>query len=124
MPRTRPELSPAQLEAVHHISGPMLVRAGAGTGKTTVMVERMSQLISNKHATAPEILATTFTIEAAQEIRQRVREALGKSGEGVRCGTFHGVCNDILRANNAGFDLLDKENLWVYLRRMIDARQL
>jgi ATP-dependent DNA helicase UvrD/PcrA len=125
----RRRLNPKQELAVSHLHGPMLVRAGAGTGKTTVLVERISRLIVEKHATPEQILAVTYTEEAAREMAERAKKQieakLGRgSAEGLRTSTFHAACQGILKRNHAEFEVLDKQNLWVYLRRQLDQRRL
>jgi DNA helicase-2/ATP-dependent DNA helicase PcrA len=107
----------------------MLVRAGAGTGETTVLVERISRLIVEKYATPEQILAVTYTEEAAREMAERakrdIEQKLGAgSAEGLRTSTFHAACHKILERNDAAFEVLDKQNLWVYLRRQLDQRRL
>ena len=112
--------NPAQGEAIYHVHGPMLVLAGAGTGKTSVLVHRIVNLISTGHARPDEIMAVTFTNKAAGEIRERVTEQLGsKHARKVRTCTFHGYCNELLKASGFEFGLLTKEDLWVYLRQRI-----
>lgn len=90
-------LNPAQKEAVTTLSGPLLVLAGAGTGKTRVVTARIAELI--RHGTPPErILAVTFTNKAAQEMQQRVAAMLGKrQQQRPRVSTFHAHCLQILR---------------------------
>src|SRR5438105_11195213 len=70
-----------QRQAIEHVQGPMLVVAGAGTGKTTVVTRRIAHLIREGHASPNEILALTYTLNAAQEMRERVRKELGRSEE-------------------------------------------
>ena len=95
----------------------MLVVAGAGTGKTAVLVERVARLIEAGHAQPEEILAVTYTVEAAAELRQRVGERLGDSrANDLRARTFHAHALDLLNAAGKGFDVLDERDLWVYLR--------
>ena len=75
----------------------MLVIAGAGTGKTTVLTKRIARLVREGHARPDEVLAVTYTKNAAQEMRQRVQEELrGTSLSGLRIATFHEYCNDLL----------------------------
>src|SRR5947209_11756812 len=134
MPKAAPvavrrPLNPKQELAVAHLGGPMLVRAGAGTGKTTVLVERISRLIVGKHATPEQILAVTYTEEAAREMGERARRQIESklgpgSAAGLRTSTFHAACQGILKRNDATFEVLDKENLWVYLRRQLDQRRV
>jgi DNA helicase II / ATP-dependent DNA helicase PcrA len=116
---------PQQREAIEHVHGPMLVVAGAGTGKTSVLTRRISRLISGGHAGADEILALTYTINAANEMRQRVeRELRGTDVKGLRVCTFHGYCNDLLIQSRRDFRVLDDPQLWIFLRRNIRELRL
>ena len=105
-----------QREAIEHIHGPVLVVAGAGTGKTSVLVQRIAHLAEAGHARPDEILALTYTKNAATEMRERVRALLG---EGVRAATFHDCCLDLLKRAGQDFGVLDDADLWIYLRRRI-----
>ena len=93
------ELNPGQHDAVHTLSGPLLVLAGAGTGKTRVVMRRLVELI--RHGTRPSrILAVTFTNKAAKEMQERAEEMLGKRlDEKPEISTFHSLCVRILRRN-------------------------
>ena len=98
----------------------MLVVAGAGTGKTSVLAERIARLLREGHARADEILALTFTDNAANEMSARVQKALaGRDCAGLRAMTFHAYCFGLLERAGKGFRLLTKEDLWVYLRLRI-----
>lgn len=109
-----------QLQAIEHVRGPMLVVAGAGTGKTTVLVERMARLVRDGQARPDEILALTFTDKAAGEMSARVRQALaGKDCSGLRALTFHAYCYSLLERAGKAFGLLTPQDLWVYWRRHI-----
>ncbi len=94
---TRMDLNPAQLEAVTTLSGPLLVLAGAGTGKTRVVTYRIARLI--KRRTKPQrILAVTFTNKAATEMQQRAAELIGRrTKEKPEISTFHSLCVRVLR---------------------------
>ena len=106
-----------QRKAIGHITGPMLVVAGAGTGKTSVLTHRIEHLIRGGHAQPDEILALTYTRNSAQEMRDRVRKLLG--GKTVHATTFHDYCLDLLRRAGRDFGVLDEQDLWIYLRRRI-----
>ena len=109
-----------QREAIEHVQGPMVVLAGAGTGKTTVLIQRIARLIREGHARPDEILALTYTENAAAEMQQRVQlELKGTAIEGLQACTFHAWCNGLLQRRRAGFQVLDDKDLWVFLRRRI-----
>jgi DNA helicase-2/ATP-dependent DNA helicase PcrA len=91
-------LNPPQREAVTHGDGPLLILAGAGSGKTRVLTHRIAWLVYTSRARAGEILAITFTNKAAQEMRERVELLLGRSTRGMWVMTFHSACARILRA--------------------------
>jgi len=92
------KLNKEQVEAVRHKKGPLLVIAGAGTGKTTVITERIKYLIFNKLAKPSEILALTFTEKAAREMEERVDVAMPYGYTQMWISTFHSFCDRILRA--------------------------
>jgi len=109
-----------QREAIEHVHGPMLVVAGAGTGKTTVLTRRIAALIRNGHALPSEILALTYTDNAAREMRERVKAELqGKDVSALRAVTFHAYCNELLKSHGRGFKVLDEKDLWIFLRRQL-----
>ncbi len=112
-------LNPAQRRAVEHVHGPMLVVAGAGTGKTTVLTERISYLVTKGHARADEILAVTYTEEAAREMRERVAAKLGAGSADLQTQTFHAYCFGLLKRAGKDFEVLDEQDLWIYLRRRV-----
>src|SRR6187200_2282471 len=91
------DLNPAQREAVLHTEGPLLVIAGAGSGKTRVLTYRVAHLINAVGAKPNEILAITFTNKAAGEMKERLQRLLGPSGRGLWILTFHAACGRILR---------------------------
>jgi DNA helicase-2/ATP-dependent DNA helicase PcrA len=114
------ELDERQREAIDHVSGPMLVVAGAGTGKTTVLIHRIARLVRQGHARPNEILAVTYTKNAVQEIRDRVRDELrGTDVSSLQIATFHEYCNDLLGRYDMQFGVLDDQDLWIYLRKRI-----
>jgi DNA helicase-2/ATP-dependent DNA helicase PcrA len=114
-----------QQEAIGHVHGPMVVIAGAGTGKTTVLIQRIANLIRQGHARPDEILALTYADNAAAEMQQRVRlELKGTNLDGLQTCTFHAWCNNLLHRRGASFQLLDEKDLWVYLRRRMRELRL
>lgn len=90
-------LNPEQVEAVNHNVGPMLILAGAGSGKTTVLVSRTGRLIDEKIVYPEQICVLTFTNKAARELKKRVSEKLGKVAQKIWAGTFHSFGLEILR---------------------------
>jgi DNA helicase-2/ATP-dependent DNA helicase PcrA len=108
-----------QRQAIEHVRGPMLVLAGAGTGKTTVLVERIAWLVEQKHARPEEVLAITFTDNAADELKARVEKRLRRKTQ-IFAGTFHAYCLGILKRAGQDFNLLLPEDVFVFLRQRID----
>ena len=98
----------------------MLVVAGAGTGKTAVLVERVARLIEGGHARPEEVVAVTYTLEAAAELRQRVEQRVGAvHAKTLRADTIHGFANQLIQGAGRGFQVLDERDLYVYLRRRL-----
>jgi DNA helicase-2/ATP-dependent DNA helicase PcrA len=116
--------NPKQKQAIEHALGPMLVLAGAGTGKTTVLVERIAWLIEQGHAKPEEILAITFTDNAADELKARVEKRLRRKALMLKttifAGTFHAYCLGVLKRAGQDFNLLLPEDVYVFLRQRID----
>lgn len=93
------KLNDKQKEAVVTTEGPVLVLAGAGSGKTTVLVNRIAYIISKKHVSPKNIIAITFTNKAANEMKSRIEAIIGDNSEGMWVSTFHSACVRILRRN-------------------------
>ncbi|WP_283805229.1 ATP-dependent helicase [Mucispirillum schaedleri] len=120
-------LNERQAEAVKTTEGPVLVLAGAGTGKTRVITYRIAHLIVNKEVSAGNILAVTFTNKAAGEMKSRLHELIGGLANGVWMGTFHSICLGILRNETeyAGlpksFSIVDQEDRLAIIRQIIKS---
>ena len=121
-------LNPAQREAVEHVSGPLLVLAGAGSGKTRVLTVRIARLI-DEHGVPPwKIFAVTFTNKAANEMKQRVGRLLGKDPSGLWIGTFHSLSARILRREAAllgftsNFTIYDEDDRLALIKRLMEQR--
>src|SRR5258708_3782994 len=116
---------PQQQQAIEHVTGPMLVVAGAGTGKTTVLIRRIAHLVREEHIRPDEILALTYTDNAAKEMLERAQHELrGSNAEGLQVSTFHAYCNNLLIRSERSFGVLDDKQLWIFLRRNIRELKL
>src|SRR5271155_4301295 len=112
------KLNEAQRRAITHGEGPLLVIAGAGTGKTRVITERIKHLLFSDDALLGEnILALTFTNKAAGEMRSRVTKSTGERGKGVTIETFHSFCQGLLKEIAPDRRVLEKVDHWILLRR-------
>ena len=99
-------LNDAQKEAVLHLDGPLLIVAGAGSGKTKVLTSRIANIIREKKAFPNQVLAVTFTNKAAKEMQNRVSKILGSTAVGLSwLGTFHSICAKLLRKHASAANL-------------------
>lgn len=119
-------LNPEQIEAVNHINGPVLVLAGAGTGKTRVLTTRLAHILATGNAFPNQILAVTFTNKAAHEMKERVGAIIGDAVENMFwLGTFHSICVKILRRHadlvglGTNFTILDQDDQLRLLKQII-----
>jgi DNA helicase-2/ATP-dependent DNA helicase PcrA len=129
-PESRPErgddgLNAQQRAAVRHGEGPLVVVAGAGTGKTRVITERVVHLLETQpDLTGQQILALTYTDKAAGEMRSRITRAAGERAKGLTVSTFHSFCNSLLQETNPTLRLIDEVDHWILLRRNLAKLQL
>ncbi len=121
-------LNAAQREAVERLDGPVLMLAGAGTGKTRALTTRIAHLLNSGRARPNEILAVTFTNKAAREMKERVGALLGQTVEGMPwLGTFHAICVKMLRRHaelvglKSNFTILDTDDQIRLLKQLITA---
>ena len=123
-------LNAEQREAVETVDGPLLVLAGAGTGKTRVLTTRFAYLLLTGRAYPNQVLAVTFTNKAAREMRERVGAILGRPVEGLWLGTFHALCARMLRrhAEHVGltpqFTILDADDQLRLLKQIMEVEQV
>ena len=125
------DLNPEQREAVLHTNGPVLVLAGAGTGKTRVLTSRIAYILQNRMAFPSQILSVTFTNKAAKEMKSRVGDYIGHGIEGLPwMGTFHSIAAKILRINaelvglKPNFTILDTDDQIRLLKQIIKAENI
>jgi DNA helicase-2/ATP-dependent DNA helicase PcrA len=119
------KLNDAQRRAITHAEGPLLVIAGAGTGKTRVITERIRHLLqSDPNLSGENILGLTFTDKAAGEMKARVVKTVGERGKDVTLKTFHAFCESILKDTDPQSRMLDKVDHWILLRRNLSRLQL
>ena len=129
-------LNKAQKEAVFYLDGPLLIVAGAGSGKTKVLTSRIAHIIKEKKAFPNQILSVTFTNKAAKEMQTRVSKMLGSAATGLSwLGTFHSICAKILRKHatgaklNSNFTIIDTDDQTRLIKNIcksenIDIKQL
>ncbi|NOD74727.1 MULTISPECIES: ATP-dependent helicase [unclassified Ruegeria] len=125
------ELNPAQRDAVEHLDGPVLMLAGAGTGKTKALTARIAHLLNTARARPNEILSVTFTNKAAREMKERVGRLLGQPAEGMPwLGTFHSICVKLLRRHaelvdlKSNFTILDSDDQKRLLKQLTQAANI
>ncbi len=123
-------LNPEQREAAETLDGAVLVLAGAGTGKTRVLVSRLAHILAQRRAWPSQILAVTFTNKAAREMLDRVNAIIGGGGEGLWLGTFHSICARILRRHaeliglKPTFTILDTDDQLRLLKQLLSAENI
>ncbi len=124
-------LNEAQSQAVTHLDGPLLIVAGAGSGKTKVLTSRIAHIIREKKAFANQILAVTFTNKAAKEMHSRVSLMLGASATGLSwLGTFHSICAKLLRKHatavnlNSNFTIIDTDDQIRLIKNICKAENI
>ncbi|OYW93813.1 MAG: DNA helicase II, partial [Caulobacterales bacterium 32-67-6] len=124
-------LNPEQREAVETVEGPVLVLAGAGTGKTRVLTTRLAHILTTSRAKPWELLAVTFTNKAAREMRERIAAIIGPEAEGLRwLGTFHSVAAQILRRHaelvglKSSYTILDTDDQERLLKQLLEAENI
>jgi len=123
-------LNPAQREAVEAIDGPVLVLAGAGTGKTRVLTTRLAHILATRRAFPGQLLAVTFTNKAAREMRERLEAIIGATVDGIWLGTFHAIAARILRRHaeriglKSNFTILDTDDQLRLVKQVIAAANI
>ena len=123
-------LNEEQREAVEAVDGPLLVLAGAGTGKTRVLTTRFAHILLSGRAGPGQVLAVTFTNKAAREMRERVGAILGRPVEGLWLGTFHALCARMLRRHadlvglSSNFTILDQDDQLRLLKQVMEAARI
>ncbi|NVN37283.1 ATP-dependent helicase [Komagataeibacter swingsii] len=123
-------LNPEQRAAIETTDGPLLVLAGAGTGKTRVLTTRFAHILLSGRARPNQILAVTFTNKAAREMRERVSALLGEPAEGLWLGTFHALCARMLRRHaeyvglTSSFTILDTDDQLRLLKQVLEPYRI
>src|SRR5437764_2709199 len=123
-------LNDAQRRAVAAADGPVLVLAGAGTGKTRVLTTRVAHILGTGRAYPGEVLAVTFTNKAAREMRERLERMIGRAADGVWLGTFHAIAARILRRHaelvglKPSFTILDTDDQLRLVKQLIAAANI
>src|SRR4249920_2989677 len=123
-------LNPEQREAVLHVGGPLLILAGAGSGKTRVITSRIAYLVGDGHASPENVLAVTFTNKAAEEMRARVEALLGSDCSRMWVSTFHALCARLLRREapaiglSRDFVIYDSSDQLTVVKQALKALQI
>ena len=123
-------LNKPQLEAVKSLSGPLLILAGAGTGKTRVLITRLAHILVTKRALPSEVLAVTSTNKAAMEMKERVEKLIRRSTETMWIGTFHSLCARILRKHaeivslKTNFTILDTDDQIRLIKQVMEIKNI
>ena len=124
-------LNEKQQEAVMHLNGPLLIVAGAGSGKTKVLTSRIAHIIKTHKAFSSQILAVTFTNKAAKEMQIRVSKLLKKEATGLPwLGTFHSISAKILRKHaqaaglNSNFTIIDQDDQTRLIKNICKAENV
>jgi DNA helicase II / ATP-dependent DNA helicase PcrA len=123
-------LNEAQRCAVEAVDGPVLVLAGAGTGKTRVLTARLAHILATRRAFPSELLAVTFTNKAAREMRERLEAMIGRAADGVWLGTFHAIAARILRRHagavglKSSFTILDTDDQIRLIKQILQAEDI
>jgi DNA helicase-2/ATP-dependent DNA helicase PcrA len=123
-------LNAAQHEAVLRVAGPLLVLAGAGSGKTRVLTTRLARLIDHHGVDPSRILAVTFTNKAAGEMKERIARLLGRAPTGMWVGTFHAIGARMLRGaphlvgRTPSFTIYDQDDTQSVIKRIMDRHKL
>lgn len=124
------DLNPEQREAVECLDGPLLILAGAGTGKTRVLTTRLTHLLSTGKASPAEVLALTFTNKAAQEMSERVSRMIGRPTGHMAIGTFHSIAARLLRTHSdklglkSNYTILDSDDQIRLLKQIIKEQNI
>ncbi|MFU7528207.1 ATP-dependent helicase [Qipengyuania sp. ASV99] len=131
VPAYAAQLNPPQREAVLTTEGPVLMLAGAGTGKTAALTARLAHLVATRRAYPSQILCVTFTNKAAREMRERVARHLGAGAEGIPwLGTFHSICAKMLRRHaelaglQSNYTIIDTDDQLRLLKQLINENDL
>ena len=124
-------LNETQKEAINHLDGPLLIVAGAGSGKTRVLTTRIANIVKEKKAFPNQILAVTFTNKAAKEMQNRVSKILGSGATGLSwLGTFHSICAKLLRKHaaaanlNSNFTIIDTDDQTRLIKNICKAENI